>query len=89
MGAVMARVALLAVLLSGLTCGQATAQGPARTPDTVSPPALQRFQIRQDTPAEREAFLKRREAQESGNKPEEVAPLPAQRITPLVSQPQR
>ena len=99
MGPLTVSVRALAVLLVGLSAGSATAQSPDATrgtpggkpPDAVvgPPSGIQRFQIRQDTPAEREAFLKRRQARTGKDKPEEVPPLPAQRITPLASSPQR
>ncbi len=95
----MSKIGPFKVLLIGLllviSAGQAMAQSPVPNLDTpapamtISPPALNRFQIRHDTPAERDRFLKLRAAQEANDKPEQVAPLPAQRITPLLSQPQR
>mgnify|MGYP003579671242 CR=1 FL=1 len=48
----------------------------------IEPPAVQRLEIRQDTPAERELFLQRRQQQLQELRPEQVSPLPAQRIEP-------
>jgi hypothetical protein len=87
MGVMRASASVLAMLVVGL--GEALAQAPTPAPNMVAPPALQRFQIQQDTPAERDAFLRRGQAQESGSKPEEVPPLPAQQIAPPASQSQR
>jgi hypothetical protein len=78
-----------AMLLLAGTCGAALAQ---QTPDAnsavqsgkpgaPSPPVWQRFEIRQETPEEREEFLKRREAVQAARPAREVAPLPAQAIT--------
>jgi hypothetical protein len=83
-----------ATLLFASACGAALAQQApdansalqSSEPATSSPPAWQRFQIRQDTPEEREEFLKRREAAQAARPAREVAPLPAQTITPHPAQ---
>jgi hypothetical protein len=84
------RTATLGVLIL-LVAGAAAAQpaGSPRPPSVppspdvrVSPPGIQRLEIRPDTPAERDAFLARRRAAMERQKIETVAPLPAQRITP-------
>jgi hypothetical protein len=49
-------------------------------------PGWQRFEIRQDTPSEREAFLKKREEILALHPPHDVPPLPEQAIVPPVSQ---
>ena len=52
---------------------------------TTIPSAWQRFQIRQDTPSERAAFLKKREQALASHPPHDVPPLRAQAITPPAS----
>jgi hypothetical protein len=49
------------------------------------PPAWQRMEIRQDTPSEREAFLKKRAEALALHPPRDVAPLRAQAIVPPTS----
>src|SRR6266481_5132157 len=61
--------------------GQPQSQIPSSTP-----PAWQRFEIRPDTPSEREAFLKKREEILALHPPHDVPPLRAQAIVPPVSQ---
>jgi len=56
-------------------------------PTVSSPPAWPRFDIRQETPEEREEFLKRREAAQAARPAREVPALAAQAITPLPAQP--
>ena len=46
------------------------------------PPGWGRFQIRQDTPAERDAFLQKRAAIMAAHPVHDVPPLPEQAITP-------
>jgi hypothetical protein len=78
-----------AMLLFASACGAALAQqAPAANsalqsgePAASSPPAWQRFDILQETPEEREEFLKRREAAQAARPAREVAPLAAQAIT--------
>jgi hypothetical protein len=80
-------VRVLASLIAALVIGPAMAQVPSPAPTSApihstAPPGLQRFQIRQDTYDEREAFLKRRQAEQDQRKIQEVSPLPAQIIAP-------
>lgn len=57
-------------------------------PSTDAPlPAMQRFELRRDTFAEREEFLKRRAAEMREQNVEQVAPLPAQQIRRAPSRP--
>ena len=88
---------LVAVLVC-VTAGLATAQTPGPAPTakdgsadrSLASPGMQRFNIRRDTPAERDAFLQRRQegqqesqqASQGATAPVEVPPLPAQAITP-------
>lgn len=62
---------------------------PSSADPRVSPPGIQRLEIRPDTPDERDAFLARRRAEMERQKIETVAPLPAQRITPQPAPQQR
>jgi hypothetical protein len=86
------RLAVIVALVANLSAGaifaqpadpNATAPGqpPSQNPPST-PPAWQRFEIRQETPAEREAFLKKREEALALHPPREVQPLPAQAIGP-------
>jgi hypothetical protein len=89
---------VLVLILLGLTAGVAIAQtaspaapdtpiqvpGQAPTP-TITPPAEISITIRQDTPEEREAFLKQRAISQSMRIVSEVPSLPQQRITPPAS----
>jgi hypothetical protein len=83
------------LLVFASACGVAIAQQ-TPAPDAVlqpteptvsSPPAWQRFDIRQETPEEREEFLKRREAAQAARPARDVPALAAQAITPLPAQP--
>ena len=58
---------------------QPSSPGPV---DSSAPPVWQQFQIHQDTPAEREAILAAREQIQLANPPQQVQPLPEQRISP-------
>lgn len=77
-------------LLLCLAAGEAAAQPPdsprpppATSPDAVArPPGIQRLEIKPDTPAERDAFLARRQVEMERQKIETVTPLPAQRVRP-------
>jgi hypothetical protein len=57
-------------------------------PQSVSslPQGWLRAAIREDTPEEREAFLKKRELSRVGPVPTQVAPLPQQAINPVAPQ---
>jgi hypothetical protein len=59
--------------------------GPSQPQGQTMPPAWQRMEIRQDTPSEREAFLKKRAEALALHPPRDVAPLRAQTIVPPAS----
>jgi hypothetical protein len=93
------RVCAITSVLLVLATASAIAQTPGQsvTPEkTIDPPApatglpaLRSFQIRQDTHAEREAFLKQRQLELDQKKVQEVRPLPQQTILPSSPQQQR
>jgi hypothetical protein len=86
------------LILLSMTAGMASAQtaSPA-APDTpsqvpgqaptprITPPAETWITIRQDTPEEREVFLKQRATSQRMRIVSDVPPLPQQRITPPAS----
>jgi hypothetical protein len=58
-------------------------------PSSAAQPGVQRALIKPDTPAERDAFLKRREANRQRADITTVAPLPAQTISPNATERQK
>jgi hypothetical protein len=87
MGDVMpTKATMLVALAVAVTAMPALAQPAGGGADPPSPkpavplPGMQHFQIRQDTFAQRETFLRQRALQMQQQKIEPVAPLPAQRI---------
>jgi len=65
---------------------QIRGQGELRSTNASSgPPALHAFGIHQDTPANRENILKKRPVAEGTKVPNDVPPLPGQRISPSAS----
>lgn len=86
-------LAMLSILGLVLQVDKAIAQTPLvpettrqPAPSSAVPPGVQRALIRPDTPAERDAFLKRRMAAEQGTMKEAVPPLPVQAISPNASE---
>lgn len=55
----------------------------------ILPPGIHSFQMRPDSPAEREVFLKRRAGELARNPPRKVQPLPEQQVTPPVAKDRR
>jgi hypothetical protein len=88
-------ILLLIGLGLGISSAHAQPAGPSPTPPSGSGdpglnlPSIQRLEIRQDTPAEREVFLERRRQQMLGQQIEQVKPLPAQRVAPSIVTPAR
>lgn len=91
-------VRALVLILLGMTAGLASAQTatpaapdtPSQVPGqvpipTITPPAVTGATMRQDTLAEREAFLEKRAISQGMSAPSDVPPLPQQRITAPVS----
>jgi hypothetical protein len=64
--------------------GKPTDPGPTNSP---TPPAWQQFQLHQDTPAERETILIAREKSTLAKPPQQIAPLPEQKISPNTPNP--
>src|SRR5437879_2837875 len=89
-GLLMIMTASIAVAQCGFESGVAgvgSAKGPAPNPSS-GPPAIHSFGIHQDTATARDDMLGRRPVADGTKVPNEVPPLPGQRITPPASKSQ-
>jgi hypothetical protein len=89
MGSLMVRLLLLLVLIGwSPALAQTTAKpdrGTALRTPSSNQPGIQRTIVQPQTPAERDAFIKRR-IREGRRTPDEVKPFPAQQISPEAAQ---
>lgn len=85
-GSLMVALAAIVFAHEAAVAQSASTPGPQPQVSPATPPAWRRLEIRKDTPAEREAFLKRREALRVDHPPHEVVPLPEQAIRPSAPQ---
>lgn len=83
------RAALVVSFLTITAGAHVSAQEAGSSINAPPPPGMHNFELRRDTLEERDAFLKRRQAQQGREKASEVPPLPAQRITPVAPQRQK